>query len=717
MDFTRAVARFWFDLPDLGDMAPGPALSRALLAEEARHGVTRDVAWAYAEAMPSLLGRDPMVNLLPLAFSRGALRAVALETPVDLDGLYHVQTRSPEVCREMGSRVPSFSVRDEACLRALIEHGTAVRKVVADCAPFEIAAPFEITFFRNSPDAVTHRWFRSYLAAHLMPIARLDLDVWLCWDRDFDRACVVKGHDQIIAGRWGPRDVMPEPQPPPWAEPEARTIGGERWAATMCDDHRRGGSAIVADPARGWCLLHADVDERYRMALCSAWLEGRALQGVSTEASQWATLAELRIEGTTAYFAWLGHRRVLRLRRDALDQLTTDHDLRYLARIGELPMPDEMLPQLAGFRTITTRALPKDSPETGSCDVEPDDRFVLIDDGSQQLLEHAAGGRDAFIARLRHGDARVVARWMRHALEHTETERPVVVIDADAVITSRASTAEPTSEPTSTASPDARDLIERPAAFHGRTVRFRAVYRRSVEVSVIADAWFSGECALPFGTWIVDAEGTWLHDGTRRGHMAGYASELRGTLRAADLSRVRPIEGDRIRFARRYVPLSAEIVVDRGLLEWVHDGQLVTRLGRDGRLPLVAQPERCRMKATFVVGAYGHLGLLDWEILASEPLAPTPATAASPGPRGRYVTIEGFLTPTDRLPVLDGVLSIVPPSHTRSARRHEIPSADEVARYREVLGRGRIVEVRGEVVARDHLLALAIEGYDGAIDL
>lgn len=711
--FLYPTARWWFELPDVSGLPAGPALSPALLVEEAEHGVTTDVAWAYAQAIPELLGEHATTDLLPLAFGCGALRAAALKTPVELDGLVHVQTGSPEVCRHMGARVSSFAVRGEECVEALLEHGTAVREVVAThCVPFDVEAPFRLVFPR-AVDLAATRWFEWILAEHFMPIVRLDLDVWLCWDRDLARACVVNGHDTVVDGRWGPRDVAPEADPPPWAEPETRRIGGERWATTMIHNHRRGGASMLADGARGWCRLHVDAENAYHEALRSAWHEGRSLREVKGMQSESATLAALRFERSTARFEWLGFERVLRARDGDVEQLTRDHDLRYDAAHGGSLASPELLAQLTELPDVVTRALPAHAPSEGTCNVAPGDRFLLIDDRSQRALERAAGGRGAFAKRVGDGSPRQVARWMRHVLMDAYQEQPVVIVDADAKVTS--SPASPRAA--SPAEPTARDLIERPAEFHGRRVRFRGVYRHAPELRVIADAWFEGESALPWGTWIVEAEGEWIHDGGEHGHMGGYASELRGTLTEVDLSRARSIAPDRVRFARRYVPLSSDIVIERGLLHWTHEGRRVTRLGRDARLPVTDLPDRCHVRATFCVCACGHVGLLDWEISRTEPLAPMRATADAPGEPGRYVEIEGLLVPTDRYPRLDGVLDVSPPSHTRSDRRYTIPDAEAVLRYHSVLGSGRRVTIHGEVGESSLLRALSIMDDNGQFEL
>lgn len=431
---SRPTTRWWYDLPDLADAPPGPALSPPLLAEEREHGVTRDVAWAYAEAMPALLGPDPRVDLWPLAFRRGAMRAVALKRPVELAGLYHVQTSSPEVCRVMGARVPNFSVRGEACVQALLRHGSAVREVlVGHCVPFPVDAPFLLRFADVGRDGLASRWYASFIADRFMPIVRLDLSVWLCWDRDHARPCLVKGHDTVLEGRWGPRDVVPDPDPPPWAEPAAQTLGGDGWAATMLDNFRRSSSSAVVNGARGWCRLHTDSEGQYHDALRTAWLTDAPLQAVTGRDAH-GTLASVRFDGELARYTWLGWERVLRLRRGRLEQLTTDHDLRDAALRGDPRYPPELLDRLDDLPDVVVRALPGHLPDEGCCRLDPGDRFVLIDKHSQRTLEREAGGPEALARRLHSGPPRAVARWAREILVHTGDEQPVVIIDAGAVI-------------------------------------------------------------------------------------------------------------------------------------------------------------------------------------------------------------------------------------------------------------------------------------------
>lgn len=342
---------------------------------------------------------------------------------------------------------------------------------------------------------------------------------------------------------------------------------------------------------------------------------------------------------------------------------------------------------------VVVRSLPTDPPDEQTYRVEPGDRFILIDKGSQETLEREAGGHEALALRLQGDPPRYIARWMREVLVHTADEQPVVIVDAGASVTTRPP--RPRVQPAVT--PTMRDLLERPAEFHGRHVRLRGVYRHAMEVANFADAWFTGEWKHGFGAWVVEAEGLWVHGGNEYGHLGYYKSELRGTLTMVDVSRARPISPDRIRFARRYVPLSAEVVLERRLRGWTHDGQWVTRLGGDAMLPAPDLPERFRARVKFSVGMSGNLGIFTWQLLDAEPLTPERATVDAPGRRGRYIEIEGRLVPTHRYPRLDAVLDVCPPSllHTFS-----IPEPEVVERIRSCLGAGRHVTIRGEMDER-----------------
>src|SRR5690554_3390725 len=92
------------------DRAPGPALSAALLAQEAKYGPTEQVCWAYAEALPELLGDGLDADVVPLGFWRGHLTAAKIESPVYIPGLEYLQTSSPEVARLYAPEVARFKV-------------------------------------------------------------------------------------------------------------------------------------------------------------------------------------------------------------------------------------------------------------------------------------------------------------------------------------------------------------------------------------------------------------------------------------------------------------------------------------------------------------------------------------------------------------------------------------------------------------------------------
>ena len=706
---TSKPRAFWpYELPREAGEVAGPALSPALLAEETEHGVTRDVAWAYAEAMPQLIEASQMGGVLPLAFHRGALRAVALTNPIDVSSLWHVQTKSPEVCRAMGPHVPSFSVQGRDCLDALLQHGTGVREVVVThCPPFAVEAPFRVQFADT-------RWVEAFVAEHFLPVVALDLSVWLCWDRDLHAPCIVQDHDTVVAGRWGPRDVVPEAAPPPWAEPSARTVDGAGWAASMLDNRRRRSRRVVAaDPAAGWFINQVDDSDLYLDALLAAWRSGAPLHQVATT-SHGGSGVHLRFERGAARFAWLGLERVLRVRGPALEQLTTDHTLARDLREHALQLPAEQAGDLSRFSNVVTRTLPQSPLEEASCAVEPGDRFVLLDMTAQQHLERAAGGPELLAQRLSQGTPHVATQWAREVLLRAADARPVVVIDEGATVAMRHLPAPSPELP----EPTVRDLIERPHEFHGRRVRLRGALRRGMELLTFAGAWFEAAALYDYGTWIVEVDGVWHHDGAGSGygHLNNFPSELVGRARFVPPEPVRAVAPDRIRFARRYVPLSSEVVLERRLMGWTMNGRWLTRLGSDARFPEPSNgPERCRAQVKFFVDAFGAIGLFDWTLLDAEPLTPERAEPSAPGPKGRYVEVEGLLTASDGHPMLDGVLAVCVPSKTRSPERHTMPTAQQVDRYRSVLGDGRRVTVRGEM-GHSALLALSIRDAHGELE-
>jgi hypothetical protein len=394
----RPRAPSLYALPPWPEEPLGSALSPALLAEEAAYGLTHDVAWAYAEAIPALVGGDPGVDVIPLAFRRGAIRAALVEAPVVVPGLYHAETTSPAVAEALRDVVPSVVVS------------------------------------RASPTAAC--WaFQRPVARRFLPVVPLDFDVWLCWDRKEARACVVQGFSTIVEGRWGPRGVAPEAAPPPWAEPDA-AWGGHGWAASLLDNRSdRTPKRVFLDPARGFLYLAADAERGsdYPARVAAAWRAGAGLDGpTSTSAS--AVCAALRFVDGHAELAWIGDGRVLRLRGERLERLTRDHDIADALARGDLVLercPPEALRALV-------RTLPSHAPETCRVAVAPGDRFVLLDAAGHEFLEARLGGHDALRRFLRGSTSTAapaqIAAALRDAVAGVPNAYPVVIIDAAASV-------------------------------------------------------------------------------------------------------------------------------------------------------------------------------------------------------------------------------------------------------------------------------------------
>ena len=407
--------------------APGPALSEALLAEEAKYGPTQDVCWAYAEALPELLGEALDAEVVPLGFWRGNLTAAKIESPVHVAGLEYVQTSSPEVAHLYAAEVPRFKVLGRPAVEALVDARGAVRLVeVAWSDPFEIEAPFELHFLQRRLD--THpRWFGSFPNSEfLIPVAQLDFDVWLCWDRDLRRPRVVRDGIDFIEGRHGPRDVVPEAGLPPWAAKDTREHHGRGWAATSACIPGRSAACLETDAQRWLTLSSQECDPA---ALLQAWREQRPMgPELQADHNEMATFATLAIHGSTASYEWIGLERVLRVRDGQVEQLTMDHNLLWMsAQQGTQFSAEELAMMLENrLRYVVTNNLPQGEPERGACDVRPGDRFVMVHARTCDELR-ATVGDGRFAERLSRGTAREVAAWVRGELLRS-TEREVVVV-------------------------------------------------------------------------------------------------------------------------------------------------------------------------------------------------------------------------------------------------------------------------------------------------
>lgn len=724
----------WFERPVTAwryssalERAPGVALSPALLLEEQVHGATRDVVWAYAEALPELLGSALDASVIPLGFSRGALTAAVVESPVFVPGLEYVQTSSPDVCRLYAPFVPRLKVVGRACAEALAEVGGAVRRVdVCFTEPFELQAPFEVVFQWGRADTLPH-WVRiEFDGDYLIPIAALDDEVWLCWDRDHGRPRIRDAKGRLFDERHGPRDVHPDPAPPPWASLDEHLRGGEGWAATTAHMGTRSEWAVEAE-GRRW-LVSSSWDCHPR-ALRDAWLHRRPLAPTLGTEGQMATLVSLELLGGSARFEWIGLMRLLRLRDGRLEQLTVDHDLRWKAEQEAWELPDGLaLERMAELHNIVAKALPSGTLDCGECDVEPGDRFVLLSAAAHRELEDAAAG--SLAAHLGRGSTRQVARWIRSVLLRTEARVGALVVDSDAFVTTPAWRSDPNPpslealDPASPLEVTVNELIHDPKRFHGRRIRCRGIFHSRFEGMRFADAWFSCKPPLPTGSWLVDAEGQWICDGSERGHMGMSNAELVGSATKVSISKPRVVPEDRIIGARRYTPLRSEVTLQQRLQGWTWQGdRWLTRLGADGRLPEPSFPQQSRATITWMVDGFGHLGIFDWQIHETTPLEPEPAKATDAIPRGKLVVLRGVLRCPDlsdisewtTWPTLDGVLQIVPPRLVRSGDRYAMRHRSTIEAMRGTIGDGITVTIVGEK-ARDTLFALSIEGTDGPLE-
>jgi hypothetical protein len=107
-----------------------------------------------------------------------------------------------------------------------------------------------VVFQWGRADTLPH-WVRSeFDGDYLIPIAPLDDEVWICWDRDHGRPRIRDARGRLFDERHGPRDVHPDPAPPRWASLDEHLRGGEGWAATTAHMGKRSEWSVEAEERR-----------------------------------------------------------------------------------------------------------------------------------------------------------------------------------------------------------------------------------------------------------------------------------------------------------------------------------------------------------------------------------------------------------------------------------------------------------------------------------
>ncbi len=772
--FDEPTIAWRVSLP-LADLPFGPALTPQLLEIEEQIGVTRDVLWAYAKAMPQLLGAAILEDFQPLGFGRGALVAIGTEIPVHLPHVQFVQTASEEVCRELGSSVRYFHVKGSACLEALRQHGSAVERVwVRDCLPYEVDAPFEVVFVKSVEGPI--EWHIRLGLDHVLRLAALDQNVWVCWDRDM-REPVLDIQHETFQGDYGPRDVAPEKHPPPWAPPEAFAYGGTGWAATALLYGDRSVDEVCVHSDRRWLLVHSFPAQFAHDAMLEAWRENRPMRPFVEGTRAFVMVAELELHHDQAIFRWIGTHRLLRLRNGQCKQLTTDHSLRwhYLQQ-GEALTP-EIEAVLEQCPNIVAGSLGTHELDERTCAIEPGDRYILLSASAHQKLREAGG--ETLTARLSEGTVHEAARWAARLLpgEDGGVRHPVIVVDADAVVTiepwydkpirlrceagnksgwqllegakakpwiwpkrwgtgireqmARCQLLEENPEEndvlilrdlgsiafqwrdwtwhdvlvdpstykvrasgsitivdegalalekpfswqervsalekagfiaearwlhhqvviggiiwhafggwidTNTRNellrcsapcrPSVRDLVERPGDFAGRRIKTRGILHVRSDAVIFAEASFQCATSFPVGMWLVEVEGEWFCEDKQSESPERYKARLLGDARLISLDEPRAIPTDRILFARPYVPLVAEVSIERQLKGWKFKDRWFVSLNRNMRLPLPPEPDIRRVRMVFVRDAFHVFGVFSYTFLDE----PIPAASASAQP-------------------------------------------------------------------------------------
>ena len=476
----------------------GHALSRELIEKEQRFGLTAQVAWAYADAFPALVhapSPERVPNLHPLHCSKGLLRAAIIhhdardeDAILALPALDYVQTSSPQVCRLMAGRVRTFHVDNRDALETLKHHHQGISHVYAwqiDPAEDDQRSPFSITHIpRASPHQYTPQlptWYApTRHSEELIPLCKFDLDVWLCWSLYERRACLIEGRSRRLSRvNAGPADVVPARASRPWMTPhQLDTFAGRGWAATARYTDQRTERLIDATTERRWLLLSCFERTTYNDDLIQTWRARRPLDAIpdAPDFAQ-ATMASISLDEKSIEYSWIGTHRVLRLRDNTLTQLTEDHDLLYHARQKGQTLDEAQRAQYAQLENIVVKVIPRHAPDSGTCDLRPGDRFILLEKVAQNILAQHLQGHLSLEKFFSMGSPHDVAQRALNILDRALPHNSyiVLIVDSDAQVLEdpdkykRLQATQLAQAQPPTRSPTVRDLVESPAEYDGCT--------------------------------------------------------------------------------------------------------------------------------------------------------------------------------------------------------------------------------------------------------
>ena len=721
---------------------PGnPVLSRELVDKEERFGLTGEVAWAYAQALPTLFEAPSpsLPTIHPLHCHQGALRAAVVYWKHDeeeeaikaLPPLDFVQTSSARVCRLLSDRVHTFHVDDRDALETLKYHHQHISQVYAhkiEPRPDDGHAPFPITHASTRAphphSGGSPPWFQApRLREDFIPVVKFDLDIWLCWHIYEHRACLVQGFSRVLPYSprvAGPADVLPSRLVRPWMYPGSGSkLAGRGWAATARFTDQRVERIVEVTTSRRWLLLSSFEHTPYNDALIEAWRERRPLTQIpDTPDFASAHMVSLELRDQTIAYQWLGNFRLLRLRDNTLTQLTEDHDMLYQMHASGEAIDEKMLDALAQLDHVTVKAIPRDEPVQRTGDLRPGDRFILLEKSAQKILAQALAGQLSIEKFFSMGSPHDVAQRALNILDRTRPHNAyiVLVIDSDAEVFEEPNRYErllerqtPPDPYASQPSPTVRELLDSPAEFDGRPICTRGVVKWVFEQNRFAGAWFEPTVTpdLPMGSWLVEMRGTWHCSGERYGHFGMYKSMIRGEMSLISIERPERTRSENLFQVAPYVPLRATAMIERHLTGWTCQGKWLQRLGGDCRLPQPDVPDRCRAEIVYCVDQFGAVGLFSWKILAEFSLPPTTVESArlmKGAIRGDVIETTGLLVPheTEReysdWPLLDGQIRVVLPAFSRTSDRHVIPSVTKLEPATRQLGKdGKIVRIIGEI--------------------